>query len=167
MARPEFEHVLDEQLGELGGDSDRIARINQINSQIAQLQAQISELQGQLQRETEDMVGALAVSVRQNMPGVTVSLDGGKCNVMHLSHHLSLKPNIASGLWDVEPNITGRRFSKYYGHALGLQHDVSPLVDGVSNFFKKRYKRLNPPTKNYPLPIANKGMSKGVGGYYA
>jgi len=158
MARPDFEKILEEQLQSIGTEEDRIARINQIRDQIIQLEGQISELKKQMAIETEGLTGDLAVSIRKMMPALSVSLDGGRCNVRHLSNSLALRPDFQNGLWDVEQNISGRRFRKHHGHALSLKHDVNPLADSVGSFFRKRYKRLNTEANIGPAarPISDK-----------
>lgn len=143
MDRSQFEQILDEQLQSIGTEADRIARINQIREQISQLEGQIGELKRQLAQESEGLTGELAVAIRKTMPGLSVSLDGGQCSIRHLSNSLSFRPNFDNTMWDVEPNISGRRFRKHHGHSLNLRHDVSPLADNVSQFFRRRYKRLN------------------------
>jgi len=143
MNRDNFKKVLEEQLDTIDQEQDRIIRISQINDQIAQLENQISELRKQAQDEMEGFVGDLAVSVRKVLPGINVSLNGGRCNVSHMSHNLSLRPDVTSRTWNVEPNKAGRRFTKHHGSSLGLSNDVNPLANGISTFFKKRYKKLN------------------------
>jgi len=143
MAKTKFEKMLEEQLQTIGQEEDSVIRIQQIRDQISQLEAQIAELKQQMAQEVESMTGALAVSVRKIVPGLTVSLDGGRCRVSHMSNNLSLRPDFASGQWDVEPNRTGKRFRKHHGHSVDLKHDVGPLADNIGSFFRKRYKRLN------------------------
>jgi hypothetical protein len=154
MAKTEFQRKLDEQLQTIETEEDRIARVQQIKVQMAQLKDQMAELNRQLQHELEGMVGELAISVRKSVPGLAVSLNNGRCNVKHLSNNLSLRPDFDSGMWDVEPNVSGRRFRKHHGHALKLSKDVAPISGEISNFFRKRYKRLNnesmPPIKAKP-----------------
>jgi hypothetical protein len=142
MNNKAFEKVLEEQLGSIEQPEDSIARISQIGEQISQLESQIAELRQQMQHELEGLVGTLAVSVRKELPGVSVSLNGGKCHVNHLSHKLSLGPDIKAGTWNVEPNRAGRRFGRHHGTALALQTDVGPLASNIGSFFRKRYKRL-------------------------
>jgi hypothetical protein len=143
MRRPEFEKVLDEQLQSIETEADRIARIQQIRDQISGLEGQIIELKRQLAHESESLTGDLAIAIRKAMPGLSVSLDGGSCHVRHLANNLDLRPDFQNGLWNVEQNISGRRFRKHHGHVLGLKHDIAPLADGISSFFKQRYKKLN------------------------
>ena len=143
MDRDKFKKVLDEQLDSIDQEQGRIIRISQVNEQIIQLENQIRELRKQAQDEMEGFVGDLAVSVRKALPGIGVSLNGGRCNVSHMSHNLSLQPDVKSGTWNVEPNKAGRRFSKHHGNSLNLNNDVGPLADGINSFFRKRYKRLN------------------------
>ena len=143
MERSKFEKVLDEQLESVGTESDRIARVNQIREQIGQLEIQITELKTQLSQESEGLNGDLAVAIRKMMPGLSVSLDGGRCNIRHMSNNLTFKPDYEKAMWQVEPNISGRRFNKHHGHSMNLKHDVGPLADNVGSFFRKRYKRLN------------------------
>jgi hypothetical protein len=117
-----------------------------------------------MQQEMEGLLGDLAVNIRNRVPGLSVGLDGGRCHVKHLANSLSFKPNMDGGTWDIESNKSGRRFRKTHGHALGLKHDVGPLADAASTFFKKRYRRLN----NESRPIQHKGISKTqASGYYA
>ena len=171
-----FAQMLEEQLQSVDTEADRIARIRQIQDQISQLESQMMELKHQLAQETEGLTGELAVSVRKLMPSLSVSLDSGRCCVRHMSNSLAFKPDFTNSLWDVEPNISGRRFRKYHGHSLGLKHDVRPLADSIGGFFKKRYKRLNmecigspvAPTPNVPISppvrvIPNK--AGGIGGW--
>ena len=143
MAQSNFEKILEEQLESVGTEADRVARISQIREQISQLENQIAELQKQLAQESESLNGDLAVAIRKMLPGLAVSLDGGRCNVRHMSNMLTFRPDFSNAMWEVEPNISGKRFKKYHGHAMNLKHDVNPLADNVTSFFRKRYKRLN------------------------
>jgi len=156
MAKSKFEKILEEQLQSIGQEEDSVIRIQQIRDQIAQLENQIGELKQQMAQEMESMTGALAVSIRKMVPGLAVSLDGGRCRVSHMSNSLSMRPDFGSGRWDIEPNRTGRRFRKHHGHVIDLKHDVGPLADNVGSFFKKRYKRLN----NEGRAIQHVGVSK-------
>jgi HAMP domain-containing protein len=143
MSNQNFEQMLDNQLETIDIDGGKVARINQIKTQISQLEHQISELKHDMQSEMEGMVGNLAVAIRKAVPGLAVNLSNGSCNINHLSNLLSLRPNIDAKMWDVDPNIAGRRFKKYHGHVMGLTDDVGPISDGVSQFFRTRYKRLS------------------------
>ena len=131
MDKQKFNKLLAESLNNIDQDADKIARISQITTQISQLEGQIAELKTQMQHELEGVVGELAVSVRKILPGVKVSLDGGRCNIGHLSHNLSFRPNITNSLWDVEDNMAGRRFRRHHGHSLALQSDVGPLASEI------------------------------------
>jgi hypothetical protein len=155
MAKSKFEKILEEQLQSIEQEEDSVVRINQIRDQIAQLEAQIGELKQQMAQEMEGMNGALAVSIRKLVPGLSVNLDGGKCRVSHMSNSLSMRPDFTSGRWEIEPNKTGRRFRKHHG-PVDLAHDVGPLANNVGAFFKKRYKRLN----NEGRAIKHVGVSK-------
>ncbi len=159
MERDKFKKVLDEQLDSIDQEQGRIIRISQINEQIVQLENQIHELRKQAQDEMEGFVGDLAVSVRKSLPGIGVSLNGGRCNVNHMSHNLSLRPDVGSVTWNVEPNKAGKRFSKHHGNSLNLSNDVGPLANGISSFFKKRYKRLN--TEAAPPPVSRVSNKAG------
>lgn len=159
----EFKKTLEEALGAIDTEQDRIARIQQIQAQIAELDQQGMELKQQMQHEMEALVGDLAVGVRNRMPGVAVNLNGGRCSVNHLSNNLSLAPDITSGTWNIDGNKSGRRFRKHHANVLDLKSDVGPLADSIGHFFKRRYKRLN--TEN---AIQHKGVSKTqASGYYA
>jgi hypothetical protein len=164
MKRKDFQKTLDEALESIETEEDRIIRIRQIQEQISQLEEQVTGLRQQMQHEMEGLLGELAVSIRNRVPGLSVSLNGGRCHVKHLANSLSFRPDMDGGTWDVETNRSGRRFRKAHGHALGLKHDVGPLADAASSFFKKRYRRLN----NESRPIQHKGISKTqASGYYA
>lgn len=172
----DFIKTLEEQLDRLDSEQDRIIRIQQIDAQIDELKSQISKLEEERLHEAEQMMGDLAVSVRKAIPGINVGLNNGRCHVSHLSNMLSLRPDFATGVWDVEPNMTGRRFRRRHGHALGLKHDVCPLSNSVADFFRSKYKRLRPRsgvrneaiTPNMGRAVQNKGISKAQGsGYYA
>lgn len=173
----EFVDVLEEQLNGIEAEQDRIARIQQIDSQIAELKKQISQLETQKIHEAEKLMGDLAVSVRQVIPGISVGLRNGKCNISYLSNNLSLRPDFMSKRWEIEPNRSGRRFKRNYGHALGLKHDIYPLSDSIADFFRNRYKSLRiredvspsvAPKPNMGRAIQHKGISKTQGsGYYA
>ena len=155
MAKTKFEKILEEQLQSIGQEEDNVIRINQIRDQIAQLEGQIDELKQQMAQEMENMTGALAVSIRKLVPGLSVNLDGGRCRVSHMSNSLSLRPDFGSGRWDIEQNKSGRRFRKHHG-PIDLRHDVGPLADNVGSFFRKRYKRLS----NEGRAIQHVGVSK-------
>ena len=162
--RKQFQKTLDEALESIETEEDRIIRIRQLQEQMSQLEQQITGLKQQMQQEMEGLLGELAVSIRNRVPGISVGLDGGRCHVKHMANNLSFKPNLEGGTWDVEPNKSGRRFNKHHGHALGLKHDVGPLADAASGFFKKRYRRLN----NEQMPIRHTGISKTqASGHYA
>ncbi len=156
MENKNFQKILDEALESIETEEDRIIRVRQLQEQITQMEQQVAGLRQQMQHEMEGLLGELAVSVRNRVPGLSVGLDGGRCNIKHMSNSLSLRPDLGSGTWDVDTNRSGRRFRKHHGHALGLKNDVNPLADGVSAFFKKRYRRLN----NEQRPIQHRGISK-------
>ena len=143
MQKSAFEKILQEQLQSINTEGDRIARITQIRAQITQLEEQIAELKQQLLHESEALTGDLAIAIRKALPGLSVALNGGRCSVSHLSNNLVFNPNFSSGVWEVEPNNSGRRFVRHHGHALRLHHDVNDLASNIINFFRKRYKRLN------------------------
>jgi len=142
MSKSHFEEILEEQLQSIGTEADRIARINQIREQISQLETQIGELNRQLAQESEALNGDLAVAVRKMLPGLAVSLNDGQCNIKHRSNSLAFRPDFSASMWNVEPNVSGRRFRKHHGHVMNLKHDVGPLADNIVSYFRKRYKRL-------------------------
>lgn len=175
MAHREFLKTLEEQLDRIESEQDRIIRIQQIDAQINELKDQIGRLEEERIHEAEQMMGDLAVSVRKSVPGVNVGLNNGSCHISHLSNKLSLRPNFNDGMWDVEPNIAGRRFRRNHGHSLGLKHDVCPLSNSVADFFRNKYKRLRGSRirtenikPNMGRAVQNKGITKAQGsGYYA
>lgn len=159
MPGDKFRLLVEEGLASIDTKESRINRINQIKSQIANLENQMTELNTQLRNETHALLGDLAVSVKKSIPGVSISLDGDSCSISHMSNKLSVKPDFVNNVWNIDPNISGRRFKRAHGHSLLLGQDTSVLANEVANYFKGHYKKLSE-----GRPIKRVQVSQTAGG---
>lgn len=117
--------------------------IQEIKKEIGDAECHLSDLKMKLRHAVEEYNAALAMSLRKRLPGLGVSLDGGRCHASYRSTNLSCRPDLDSGMWQFEPNDHGRRFSRRHSHLLPLSNQIEPLVDAIVDYFGGRYRSIN------------------------
>ena len=148
MSRDDFDQVLNEELSALPSISSNDVRgkydlIQEILKEINDADCHLSELRMNLRHAIEEYNAALAMSLRKRVPGLSVSLDGGRCNARYHSTALSCWPDLESGMWQFDGDRHGKSFSRRNAHLLPLSNQIDPLVDAIINYFDGRYRTIN------------------------
>lgn len=162
-----FERRLQEELSNFQGPkAGQVESVRSAHAAIREAEANLHNLKSELASKIETLNANLAVSIRNRLPKVNVSLSNGRCNVSYKSKSVAVWPDLDKGKWAVEPNDSGKMFSKNNAKYLELSDDIDELAEAIGEFFVGQYRTLQdmprPTVAREGQPIRRRGEKPGM-----
>lgn len=150
-----FERKLHEEIEQLestntSNSGSHLENAKNANASLREAEATLDGLRQDLAHAIESMNADLAVAVRNLVPKINTTLNGGKCTITYRSRSLDMCPDVDRGKWTVGSSETGKTFQHQYLGFLQLTDDPSELAEAIADYFVGNYKTLQ--DKNFVTP---------------
>lgn len=155
-----FERRLQEELSQFQGPkTGQVESVRAAHAAIREAEANLLNLKSELAFKIETLNANLAVAIRNRLPKVSVGLSNGRCNVSYKSKSVSVWPDLDKNKWAVEPNDSGKMFSKNHAQYLEFTDDIDALAEAIGEFFVGQYRTLQDMDMPRSSGVAREGQA--------